>query len=150
MKDKHKRMKAKMVEERQKFDDEMAKIKNEFANSVNKHHSDMHNLKNKMESEMNVKTQELTGEYTNRVNSLESRLSDTQSKLENMQMTIKTDYILKESHTHIVSRSIEETDKKVKDYLSQNYEEKEENLNKIITELKKKLEKEADFNNNQN
>ena len=40
---------------------------------------------------MHVKTQEINSDYSNKIYSLESRISDTQGKLENMQMLIKTD-----------------------------------------------------------
>jgi hypothetical protein len=42
--------------------------------------------KKKMDSEMHVKTQEITSDYSNKIYSLESRISDTQGKLENMQL----------------------------------------------------------------
>lgn len=63
-------------------------------------------------------------------------------------MLIKTDYVLKESHVHIVSRSIEETEKKVRDNMSESFTHKEEELNKTINELRKKLEKESEALNN--
>jgi len=75
---------------------------------------------------------------------LESRFADTQSRLESMQMLIKTDYILKESHNHIVSKSVEDTEKKVKLFLTSTFDEKELILNKTNEELKKKVDKESE------
>lgn len=56
--------------------------------------------------------------------------------------------MLKESHTHIVSRSIEETEKRLRDSMNESSTQKEELLNKTIAELKKKLEKETEAINN--
>jgi len=47
MKQKHKLIKAKLVEERIKFDQEINKIKSQFSNSVNKNSNDVQSLKSK-------------------------------------------------------------------------------------------------------
>mmetsp|Transcript_74013 Transcript_74013/g.160076 ORF Transcript_74013/g.160076 Transcript_74013/m.160076 type:complete len:309 (+) Transcript_74013:397-1323(+) len=195
LKDKNKRMKAKLIEERQKFEDERNKTKREIAliksgsadnketleNKINhfkqelesarvdsdnrvkqllsdhsvklndlhtQHSYELANLKKQHDTLLDSKLADLKRDHTKTQSEFELREIELKNKLENLQNMVKTEYILKDRHDHLIQKNKDDLEDKYRSEIEQLKHDKEDSINKLNLDMSDRMTREVENLNN--